>query len=935
MGQTPPLEISSARTLPATKVFSVPIDYFASIVEFTQTPPGAAIGRYVVLETLGKGGMGTVLRAYDPKLRREVALKRLRSMAPDEYSEARLVREAQALAQLAHPNVVAVYDVDAEPEGVIVTMELVHGSTLRHWLETPRSWQACIDVMLQAGRGLMAAHQANLIHRDFKPANVMITPEGVAKVMDFGLAKPAVTVEHSEANAAESLSTSWRSSGHGLDSSPELETADHVVLGTPAYMAPEQHDGSAAGPAIDQYAFCVTLWEALHGRRPFEGTLTELVVAKLKGPPAWPRSVNVPRRLIHAVQRGLQVHPADRWPTMQDLLDELQAVARPRRSRVSVLLGATLLTGAVGSASWLQWSTPPPCPDPRERLVGVWDEPSRAKVGEHIEALDTLDAAWTWTQVSQRIDEYAESWVEEHREACEATTIRGEQSTTVLDRRMACLYRARAEWDATLRRLGELDARTLPRALELVERLPRLERCADVDTLLAHAPPPDDPEQRAAIERAQERLAEATTLHRIARYDETFEILGQIESELGEYEHPPLRAEILVLEGLTHEAQGRFEAAEDLLRRATDLAIAHGTLEIAALATRQWSFILGRRLERRDEGELAAQVALSLARRAPDPQQFYEAMALAQIASMKVANTEWDEADTLFGDALERLERAGSTTELSLAIVLNDRATLRLRRGALEEARADHRRALEIRERRLGANHPYVGSSLVNLGNVSTKLGDPDQAERVYERALKIFLRSYGPNHSTTTIARANLAALAVDRGELDRAAEIFEQVVDARIQQLGPMHPAVAEAYNNLGAVQQMQGKLGAARQALTRALEIWTESLEPDDNRLHSTHHNLGVLENDLGHPEQAKWHFERALTVSADARPDQLGHTQFEMAKLLWEQPDARARALALVREAIATYQQAEGTVAELPDAEAWLRERSPPTGSTPPD
>ena len=932
MGQTPSLEISSDRTARATQAASAPIDYLASITEFTQAPPGATIGRYVVLETLGKGGMGTVLRAYDPKLRREVALKRLRSLAPNEESEARLVREAQALAQLTHPNVIAVYDVDTEPEGVTLTMELVHGSTLRRWLKTPRSWQACVDVMLQAGQGLIAAHDANLIHRDFKPANVMITPEGVAKVMDFGLAKPTTTEERSRADSAEPLSDAdrLRSSSHGLDSSPEIVTAAHVVLGTPAYMAPEQHDGSTAGPAVDQYAFCVTLWEALNGRRPFEGTLRMLIETKLEGPPPWPRGADVPRRLAHAVRRGLSVHPLDRWPDMHALLDELQAVVRPRRSRVSVLLSATILAGAIGSASWLQRSARPHCPDPTERLVGVWDEPSRAKVGEHIEALAADDAASLWAQVSQRLDEYADSWVEGHREACEATTIRAEQSPAVLDLRMACLYRARAEWDATMRRLGELDERTLPRALGLVERLPRLERCTDVDVLLAEIPPPDDPVLRAAVDRAEEHLAEAITLHRLALYDEATAAVATIDAELGDREHPPLTAKKLWLEGSILEAQGHPEAAQRRLRRAMDLAIAQGTLETAMRVSLQWSFVLGQHLQRRDEAQLVAELGLSLARRVPDPSQVFEGNALTQLANVKVVNTEWDDADVLFVQAIETLEQAGEAAERDLALALNDYATLQLRRGLLQEASTHHTRALEIRERRLGPDHPYVGSSVLNLGNLSRELNDVDEAERMYTRALQIFTRSYGSDHPTTTVARANLGALAIDRKQFDRAAQILQEVVDARIQQLGPGHPEVATAYNNLGAAEQMQGNLEAAHRALTKAQEIWAESLEPDDNRLHSAHHNLGVLEKDLGNTAEAMRQFEHALTISAETRPDQRGHTQFEMAKLLWAQPDARARALALAREALAAYQQAEGDIEERRDVEAWLREHPSESG-----
>ncbi|MEM9462061.1 MAG: tetratricopeptide repeat protein [Myxococcota bacterium] len=931
--EEPTLELSSDHTARAPQPPPAPVDYLASIVEFTQTLPGSTIGRYVVLETIGKGGMGTVLRAYDPKLRREVALKRLRSLKPDEDSEARLVREAQALAQLTHPNVVAVYDVNAEPEGVVVTMELVHGSTLWHWLKTPHSWQECVDVMLQAGRGLVAAHHANLVHRDFKPANVMLTPEGVAKVMDFGLAKPTNTEERSSPDSIEPLAyADWsRSSGHGLDSSPEIVTAAHLVLGTPAYMAPEQHRGSVAGPAVDQYAFCVTLWEALHGWRPFDGPLKEMVIAKVNGPPAWPRGVDVPRRLVHAIQRGLSARPEARWPTMQDLLDELNAVVRPRRSRAAVALGGAVLVGTIGSVSWLQLRTPSGCPDPRERLVGVWDEPTRAAIGTHIEALPVDDATLVWTQLSQRLNGYADSWVEGHREACEATTIRAEQSTAILDLRMACLYRARAEWDATMRRLGELDERTLPRALGLVERLPRLVRCTDVDVLLAQLPPPDDPELRAAVERAEQHLAEAITLHRLARYDAANEAIAQIESDLRGFEYPPVTAKKLWLEGALLEAKGRYAAAEQRLRQAMDLAIVQGTFETAARVSFQWSFVLGQRLQRRDEAQLVAELGLSLARRAPDPFYTLEGRALAQIANTKKVNSEWDEADVFYRQAIEQLEQGGASAEIDLAVTLHDHANLLAQRGLLDEASAIHHRVLEIRARLFGSDHPYLGSSMYSLGNIAYQLDELDRAQQMYERALEIFSRSYGPDHpTTTTAARTNLGRLALEQGELEQAAQIFEDVAYARVRQLGPAHPEVATAYADLGKVDHERGALESARQLYEQALEIWQASLEPNDNRLHSAHHNLGVVNKDLGHIEQALRHFELALTVSAELRPDQQGHTQFEMATLLWEQPNTRARALAIARDALASYHKAESANEERREVEAWLHEHPSESG-----
>jgi tetratricopeptide (TPR) repeat protein len=239
---------------------------------------GSGLGRYLPIEELGRGGMGRVLRAYDPKLQREVALKVLHARAVDPLARARLVREARTMAKLGHPNVVAVYDVDDDPEhGVMLAMELVKGSTLRAWLrQQPRRWPEILAAFVEAGRGLAAAHGEGLLHRDFKPANVLIPHEGSGgrgscKVTDFGLAK----LEHDQGPSTSGVRAPLPASS--TDASGEVLTQAGTVIGTPRYMAPEQHFGEALTSAADQFSFCVSLWDALYGEPPFTGnTPTEL-----------------------------------------------------------------------------------------------------------------------------------------------------------------------------------------------------------------------------------------------------------------------------------------------------------------------------------------------------------------------------------------------------------------------------------------------------------------------------------------------------------------------------------------------------------------------------------------------------------------------------------------------------------------------------------
>jgi serine/threonine protein kinase len=286
------------------------------------------IGRYVVRDRLGVGGMGAVYRAHDPELDREVALKvLLPDVADDEDARARMVREARALAKLSHPNVIGVYDVGRHGAEVFLAMELVDGSDLSAWLAageegTGRPWRDVMDVFIQAARGLAAAHEQGLVHRDFKPANVLLGRDGRVRVVDFGLARPV------DASAMPLI-----------DHAP---TRTGAILGTPMYMAPEQLEGKAATGASDQFALCVSLYMALYGDRPFAGaTMASYVSQVIAGNVIEPASGDVPNGVYRALHRGLSTDPDQRWPTLEALITELNASLDASVAVVTPSAGAT------------------------------------------------------------------------------------------------------------------------------------------------------------------------------------------------------------------------------------------------------------------------------------------------------------------------------------------------------------------------------------------------------------------------------------------------------------------------------------------------------------------------------------------------------------------------------------------------------------------
>ena len=303
----------------------------------TKLAPGDKLGRYVVAETLGMGGMGVVYAAHDPDLHRDVAIKVLRPefsrSSPD--ATKRIVREAQAMARVSHPTVVAVYDVGTVDGQVFIAMERIAGSSLREWLAEPRTPAAILDVFIGAGRGLVAAHDAGMVHRDFKPDNVLVGTDGQPRVTDFGLA-----FEQGQQDPVEV-------SG---------EVSTRPIVGTPTYMAPEQHAAANIDARTDQFSFAIALYEALYGKRPFAGKLREeLATAVMDGriePP--PPGTRVPWSLREILVRALSVKPGDRYPTMRELLKALgrDRGRRPRQVASAALVGFIVVSVAFG-ADWI------------------------------------------------------------------------------------------------------------------------------------------------------------------------------------------------------------------------------------------------------------------------------------------------------------------------------------------------------------------------------------------------------------------------------------------------------------------------------------------------------------------------------------------------------------------------------------------------------
>ncbi len=415
---------------------------------------GMVFGRYKIVRRIGSGGMGTVYAAFDPTLDRTVALKVLHDRVEDDDAEQRLLREAQAMARLSHPNVVTVHDAGMHDGRPYVAMEFVDGHDLRTGLQREeRSWSEIVDLFLEAGTGLAAAHAAGLIHRDFKPGNIMVGNDGRVRVTDFGLARAA---DATDWEALESSHASQVTAQSGAEPSSPLDTPltqEGAVLGTPAYMAPEQALEGRADQRSDQYAFCVALYVALFGAHPLgrSSSFPEFVARLGSQDASPPRGDHpVPGRIVDTIMRGLSRDPEDRHPDMDSLLEALRPEPLPKQRRWFIAgVAAVVAAVAVGIIGYTI-SRSRLCRAGEDHVAAVWNADRRTDLEQHFTSVADGLGREAAAAVATRLDDYTDRWADLHREVCVAARIRGETSEALLDRQMACLRRRLRETDHLL-----------------------------------------------------------------------------------------------------------------------------------------------------------------------------------------------------------------------------------------------------------------------------------------------------------------------------------------------------------------------------------------------------------------------------------------------------------------------------------------------------
>jgi len=753
------------------------------------------LGRHVLVERIGAGAMGTVFAAYDPRLDRKVAVKVLRSGA----EAARVLTEARALAKLAHPNVVTVYDAEELDGLVYIAMELVPGVSLRTWIGAHKDWRDIVRVMRQAGAGIAAAHAGGLVHRDIKPDNILVG-EDRARVVDFGLAAPRAD-------------------------------DDGTSAGTPFYMAPEVLAGGAATEASDQFSFAVTLYEALYGQRPHgplapsasgdEPTLpasagtptrTDLIanlrMAAATAASSRPPSSTVPAWLHAIVARGLAAAPTARFASMADLVAALSRDRRRTRN-IAIVAGALVLSGAFGAMIYRSQSHGASCDGGPARIAAVWTDALRIRVR------DALGKTRWAPQTLAALDDHAEQWKLSYRRVCEATRS-GEQSSALLDLRMRCLDRALDRLGALAGALGgsalEPSARVAaPGAIAELPSADECERLSDPAELAL----PSDREQRERVTAAEHELARGWAAFALARYKDARAIVDQAQTALADVAAPRVRAELLAL---SSTIEARIGDAAVARARLDEALVAAADAKAPELELDVWS----RRL--RNElfgGDPAKVIELAVFARAAAKRAGRQGADIDGVVAQALRNA------GRLAEARDLLDRALATTD---PLRPDQRALLEMNRGSIDLAIGDSTAAFVLFQRAydrvlsaLGDHHPDLAIYLDKLAAAKRARGKLREALQLHTRSIELRVAAFGNDDRAVATGLLYSAQTKLEAGDVEGARHDLDEAKTIRQKAFGAASPRVGELV-------AAQGELATATGDHERALALYEEAATLD---------------------------------------------------------------------------------------------------------
>jgi eukaryotic-like serine/threonine-protein kinase len=735
---------------------------------------GTRVGRFLVVEMLGVGGMGVVYAAYDPVLDRKIALKLLHPSARSaDEMVLRLRREAQAAARLTHRNVVTVYDVGVADVGdrgpdVFVAMELIDGGTLETWGKD-RRWDETLRMYLAAGRGLAAAHAAGVVHRDFKPSNVLVAGDGEPRVSDFGIASTAdvATMPVEEiAKAAISVGQLTRTG---------------AVMGTPAYMAPEQRSGARVDARADQYAFCVALFKAIYGHHPYGENLREMADRAEKHDVIEPKDRHgAPAGLLPVLRKGLAPDPDQRHADMDVLLRALDGVANaPRRRRLALVAAAAAVALGGGVAVYASGGArAPACADAKDDLATVWNDAAKRRITAAFAATDAPFASEQAERAIAHLDRWTASWIDARVDTCTSTEIHHTQSHVQRELRDTCLDRQKNDLTSLVDYLSTPSKDTIARAGQIALGLPRVATCADAKLLEAAAPPSIPPDALSAMAR---RLGDAQVRYDAGRFHEAIALSSEVLIEAQQRGARAFAAEAGYMLGRSEGRLGYPALSRDTLFAAALDAQVSGQFQTAASA---WS---------------------------------------ASIYALQMHNAPVEDEARVFALGRAALEAAGNPPLQEARLLKDHAAYIYMEGDGAAAALPFFARSLELLQTRVDPEHPLVAAVMDDYGGALFEAGQREKGLKMSEESLARHEQLYGPVHPIVSGVVHNLAISYASIGQLQRAEELFQRALELKKKTLGPTHPNVSNTLIEYGEMLSAQGRFDEAIALAREDVALW----------------------------------------------------------------------------------------------------------------
>ncbi|MBL4636680.1 MAG: serine/threonine protein kinase, partial [Kofleriaceae bacterium] len=813
------------------------------------------LGRFLVLDRLGAGASGVVYSAYDPQLDRKVAIKLLRLGGEHAQQRARLAREAKAMARVHSDNVVSVYEQGTtNTQQLFVVMQLVDGTTLSEYLVKEKPGvDKIIEVLLAAGDGLAEAHKVSLVHRDFKPDNVLIDKEGRVRVADFGLAQNcSQDAEHRGLTGTESLAL----------------TQTGAMVGTPDYMAPEVLQGGSADMHSDQYSYAVTLYHSLCGRLPHSATtIPELLKSVGTIPPLVPPTGAMPGWLWRIVQRALSTKPEERYPSVEALLRDIRKRLARRRTG-PLYVGGALICIVAGVMLFRVGSdkTTEVCTGAQVEFEATWNTATEFSLKQALSPAGKPRHQETFERAQTLFDEYREEWTETHRHVCMATQ-RGEQNTTTLSMRMRCLDRRRSEVGALLEVLSQPESMLSDKAVRAITELTPSTVCNNVERLQQSSTIPEDPRDARSLEKLEKQLDVAIQLRIVGQYEKGLNAALEVMTAAEALKYEPFVSEARVVYGDLQVRMGAYEKAAASLRLAFSEGLGSGNDRAATQAAIRSIGLTGFRLRQATEAKRWGWLAGTMLARLGEDLRL-EAMLASNLGNVAFANQNYVLASDYFRQAVDTYIQAHDENHLTVGYARTNLGATERLQGNFDEATKQLLMAVSNIEMNLGTEHPDLGRVYNSIGNLYLGRKDYKQSEKFHRKALLLKEKSLGAGHTSIAHSCNNLADVLIEQGKYQEAKALFERAYSIWSDNHGEQHRLVSLAQRGIAQCMLALGDSAGAS----------------------------GILEEVL------------STQVKLEITGTEQGVTRFLLAQSLWPESEARSRALALANESIPMFDKA---------------------------